>query len=160
MKSSHSPPSFINYIRNPLVTVLWRKKLSNQAQFWLDWNRTSSGGSLYCRTKPSKASIESKCHSKKFWEKKRLVTQGELTKPPLASPEEDSLGGNPTAGISCLLSEGEISIVSWSAWCLRLAGLLVFDRAVALVTVLWHEKVSKQAQFWPDWNRTSSGGSL
>jgi hypothetical protein len=74
------------------------QKMSNQAQFWPDWNRTSSGGSLYCRTKPSKASIESKCHRKKFWEKTRLVTQGELTNPPLDCPEEDSQGSNPMVG--------------------------------------------------------------
>jgi hypothetical protein len=61
------------------------------------------------------------------------VTQGELTKPPLDCPEEDYPGGNPAARISCPLSEGEISIVSWLAQCLGLAGLLVFDEPQPLL---------------------------
>jgi hypothetical protein len=50
-----------------------------------------------------------------------LVTRVEPTKLPLDGPEEDFPGGDLPYSISCLSSEGELSIVGWLARCLGLA---------------------------------------
>ena len=101
-----------------------------------------------------------KCHRKILRKKSLLVTHRELTETPLVRPEEDSQGGTAALRISYLLAEGEISGQSWSTWWPGIAGWSILDRARAHITMKWDEKVLNRAQFWPDWNRRSSDGSL
>jgi hypothetical protein len=95
--------------------------------------------------------------------KKGLVTEGEPHQTIACWSRTRLSGRTQLAGISCPLCQGKISIVSMygiiSSTCMS-AKWSVFDRARVLVTVPWCKKVSKQTQFPPNWNRTTSHGFL